>query len=82
MASTKKHKREKVSVVLPGDVVELPEDDDKSKKLRLGPGLRQGLANTEDEHVDVVAAKCGVLRSKSAAFWLESNQKRVRSNAL
>lgn len=57
-------------IVLPGDAI----DVDTESTVVLGPGLRQ-------EGEDVVATKAGILRHLEAGnkWWIESNQKRVKS---
>jgi hypothetical protein len=66
-----------LKVVLPGDVVE-NEDTSKAKKLRLGPGLRQDIFDEGKAEPDIIATKCGILRSdKTSSFWVDTNQRRV-----
>eukprot|EP00052_Salpingoeca_macrocollata_P009587 m.75389 g.75389 ORF g.75389 m.75389 type:complete len:363 (-) comp17162_c0_seq3:93-1181(-) len=68
-------------VVLPGDAVSTEPDQsateapEKSKRLRLGPGLASG--ESEGKLV-VTATKCGVLREikSSNSYWVENSQKR------
>lgn len=77
--ASKSGKQKKLKVLLPGDVVQLGEEAEKAKRIRLGPGLRQE-APTEgaEEKMKVVASKCGLLREhKQADFWLDANQKRA-----
>ena len=57
-------------VVLPGDVLGNVEPD---SALKLGPGLRM-------EQNSVVAVKAGKLRfRKPSIYWIDSNQRRVRT---
>lgn len=56
-------------VVVPGDVIQVPNENDK-EKLILGPGLRR--------HVDqILVTTSGVLRKKvSNVYWVDSHRKR------
>lgn len=56
-------------VVLPGEVIQVPDANDRSKII-LGPGLRR--------HLDqVVISKSGVLRVKAPnVYWVDNYQKR------
>ncbi|XP_033103558.1 exosome complex component RRP40-like [Anneissia japonica] len=58
-------------IVIPGDVVVLKEKGDDSKKIRLGPGLRQ-------ESDEVIVCKCGIIRHKKEPemYWVDCHQKR------
>ncbi|XP_071824900.1 exosome complex component RRP40-like [Apostichopus japonicus] len=57
-------------VVLPGDVLTDRLKEITNKKVRLGPGLRW-------QSKDVVACKCGVLKSREDhAFWIDNHQRR------
>lgn len=56
-------------LVMPGDIIEINKELFKSKRIILGPGLR----NVDDQ---VIAAKAGVLRTKNQTFWVDSYQKR------
>jgi hypothetical protein len=74
--ASKKHKNEPCKVLLPGDVVTEVESEESTKRLRIGPGLRH--ASKEGSEVpEVVSVKCGLLRHKQDAFWVDSSQKRV-----
>lgn len=57
-------------IVLPGDVIKVSSES----TIVLGPGLRQ-------EGDDVVATKAGLLHHLEVGnrYWIESNQKRVKS---
>lgn len=79
-------------VVLPGDLLLLPahyDEDAEGERLRLsagsapqgrllcGPGLRRGGAG-------LLVTACGLLRHRpggGGAFWVDSQQKRVRARA-
>lgn len=59
------------TTVLPGDILTDRVNRGGSKKYKLGPGL-----TVQSE--DVVACKCGVLKSKeNNTFWIDNHQKRV-----
>ncbi|KAJ8036214.1 Exosome complex component RRP40 [Holothuria leucospilota] len=58
------------TTVLPGDILTDRVNRSGSKKYKLGPGL-----TVQSE--DVVACKCGVLKSKeNSTFWIDNHQKR------
>ena len=56
-------------VVVPGDVIQVPNENDKEKFI-LGPGLRR--------HVDqILVTTSGVLRKKASnVYWVDSHRKR------
>ena len=56
-------------LVLPGDVL-LRE---VTAQITLGPGLCQ------DAEGSVVASKAGILRHRASVYWLDTKEKRVRT---
>lgn len=71
-----------LKVVLPGDLIPVNNESDESSMnvdddvplVRLGPGLTQ-------VQEDIVSMKAGVLKHQDPGnkWWLESNQRRVRT---
>lgn len=56
-------------LVLPGDVLL----QEVTTQITLGPGLCQ------DTEGSVVACKAGILRCRASVYWLDTKEKRVRT---
>ncbi|XP_040563603.2 exosome complex component RRP40 isoform X1 [Lepeophtheirus salmonis] len=59
------------SVAIPGDVIEIREEDNSN--VTIGPGLRL-------HGQQIFATKCGVIRNKKNSYWIDNHQKRYFPN--